>query len=859
MLVRRRTWRAPCCIGRPRVAMRASSFDRDTAVQHSQVTACLECSSTGSSSFSPPSTVSSAVRSLVGSSAENSHVNPALPPLQRCLLHHNAKSHARVWSLRDALGLRDARQVFSAVLCQEAIRSGTAASNSLFCGAAWRNEMDDLMRNPEDNAELLALAACACVAVSSPPAAWPPWVASRFSSDGSLSANSKNSAQGIGSRIPTKGHCNSSSTPDVARSLLCNLANALPHWDACGASPRLRLLKCITLLCGACCAPSEAAAVQLAREASRLSIDAAGCALFVFARCYKGLRQDTEEGADAEWEPRWLSLWHRVITPTRGAPLAPLPPLQLTGLSTILLQSGMDSFVLRQHRVSYHLHCLLIRGDVKAATQLASLLCQDRSVPVRSTSSPFDEVVPIAETMRGELLSSLPLSLLIETGLRDTLASCMLASLRQLVSTSGKSNLEWSVRVSAPTPRRRAYVPSVSTNAVLYARMLHYILSSTATARREGAFRQCIHDIALLLSVGNCYALASSCVPHHEPLTKVMVAAKDTYRVKQVKELVTSVKDTLAFLCEEAVPAVSLANTAVYDSNASEGLQFQNGYERRSESMALLSLQSYLGRESWRWREDSAAEMSNAVQVGARFLSSLLSLCSNRKSSLPLRRAEPKWRRQLREETALRTHKYELLLQELPHTELQGILRTLLCSGYTKASSELGVSLVKGDQMDLRFYNLPLLGSLYQAVLTCSHDGVPVKRDVVEKQGNCTVAADDAATSEDNDDTRKELIYRMYRRRLEVFGNADTLGPTKFSAATGLACLPGDRNTLVQAVVFAAGSQHRHKDSSATYFTDYLPNCSSTVTEGSATADVGLSTAPFLFGGWTWKGVVTSQ
>lgn len=818
-----------------------------------------------------------------------------------------------VESLQEVLASRDAFRVFCVLLqCHQA-----HAATTRFHTAAKR-ELEVLLSNAEQEAESVATMLCACVAVTLSPADWPTWVASRFSPTGAavlpiappLTAK-KGSAltqvlQAVPTATPAKTWTASSPLHALAAHTLRHLAGQLPRTStACGNSS-LPLLRWLSQLCGVCLAPSPQAALRLAHEVGKVSLDAAGVALK--AHCNASVvasvlctDQNTHTtSAAVPQEERWLSLWTQLTQPSAVAPPS-LPPFSLTNAisagKAVSWSAGIAPTTLLEARVSWHLHCLLVAKAASHAARLlagtfedATLLGRDsQSVKLRQHDDGDDGLaladgteeeshqvtLPIAHATQAELLSALPQTLLDANRLGERLSFSLLAAMRRTNNAQRG--------VTAPPPQR-FFVPAVSTHAVVYARMLRYVLSSATQVQRGSSYVQHLHDLAALLSSADVHALAASFVPAEQPLTVVMVAAPDAHRSEYVQQVVSAVRAVVEVLCEEPTPASSSSfplvgslaeepTGAPTQAGASPSKTLVTARKRAAKQAArdpLLRVQystASLGAFSWKWREEALGDVDGAVQAAAHFLISLLELCASRKNSLPFRKAEPKWRRELRERTAVRAHKFELLLQELPHDEIRAVLHTLLGHGYHREGSQLGVALLKGDQVDLRYYTLPLLGSLYLAVSTAAPSLPPPTCEAKDaQQQQQQQQPDDKAAS----DRWKQAVYNVYRRRFEIYGDADLnvtapsyatpAGKAGGKASTALVCNP--ENRLVETLVLAtmASTPASLKNGTAE-LANCLLNRRVVVAGRGVVVDVGASYSALshgsVFGSWIRKGTTT--
>ncbi|KAK7199092.1 hypothetical protein NESM_000878200 [Novymonas esmeraldas] len=747
-------------------------------------------------------------------------------------------------TLTQALGTRDAYRVYCALLREQWTASASTAATT--------GELEALLCNAEEEAASLATVVCACVAVTLSPADWPPWLSARFVTTGtavvpvtptsSPSISRGEAARGGG--VSTSGSRDdwvaASPLRVAAAAVLRRIAARLRAQDACdpSTSARLPLLRWLVLLCGVALAPTSQSAVHLATEASRASLDAAGVALAAF--CASHDRAAAVPAAAVEdsgsRELRWLSLW-TLLTHPRAQPPSP-PPFSLHTVvaspAVVAWADGLAPAALQERRLSWHLHCLVASRDAHSAARLLAGVYRDASHPASAVAAAAaaatseeegvcrSAVIPVLVPTQAELLACLPAPLLDEDGLGERLAHSLVSHLRDSSPPPRPSS-------SRGPSRSPAFVPAVTANAAVYARMLRYLVATRAQARSEVDYARHLHDLTLLLSHGATHALAASLVPADQPLTSVMVAATDPHRQDRARQLVSAVREVVEALCEEPVPGLAVTALASAQSEESSGAA------------------------SWRWRERVLADVDATVQAATGLLASLLELSSARRSSLPLRTAEPRWRRELRERTAVRAHKFELLLQELPHTELRAVLQALLSHGYTREGGLLGLSLVKGDQVDLRYYTLPLLGSLYLALSAPA----PTPATATAPP-SCASAAGSSAG-----ETGRQAVYRMYRRRLEIYGVADHTGcgdgATRSPAQTAPTLVHRPEGELAQALVLAST---RSPTSIASYETAELANCLLNRRVEAAghgmVVDVGSSCrVRRVFGAWIRTGVAT--
>ncbi|KAG5492613.1 hypothetical protein JKF63_01192 [Porcisia hertigi] len=709
-------------------------------------------------------------------------------------------------TLRHALGTRDAYRIFCAVLREQ------QASIDSSCG-----ELEGLLMNLEGEAESLAAVACSCVAVAMSPSDWPPWVSARFVATGAAAVpfvfNQAPAGAGkavvAGEALKEMKDVSATASPlrITAAEVLSRIAARLPSQGACrsASSPSLLFLKWLTLLCGVTMAHASKVALRLAAEVSRVSLDAAGVALAAFCASHTltAVRSNDDSAVVTVGHTKeawWLSLWMQLTQPSTQPPL--LPPFSLDAViaspAVCVWSDGLTPADLRERRISWHLHCLVASKEVSSAARLLAGACGDTS-RARQGKAELDvwtdqgASIPVLASTQAELLTALPPHLLEEGGLGEELTKSLVRHLRRVQpQPKPPAQRPWS-----GVPHSLSFVPTVTANAVLYARMLQYLLTSTTHVRTGDSYVRYLHDLSLLLSQGSIYALAASLVPAGQPLKTVMVATKDTHREGHTQQLIGALREVVDSLCGE--PISRLAASPIADHPLTEdGVDFtqkpllpgsapssdgtaplegegERKVARRKERQTLVEGATAHPRDamSWRWREDVLSNVDGAVQAAVRLLTSLLQLCSSRKDSLPLRAAKPKWRQELHERTAVRAHKYELLLQELPHTELRAVLQTLLGHGYIREGSLLGVSLVRCEQVDLRYYTLPLLGSLYLAVSSPLFASTPAHAACVRTSPPSSSSATSFTDAESSAESERQAVYRMYRRRLQIYGNAD--------------------------------------------------------------------------------------
>nr|CCC50936.1 conserved hypothetical protein [Trypanosoma vivax Y486] len=250
-------------------------------------------------------------------------------------------------------------------------------------------------------------------------------------------------------------------------------------------------------------------------------------------------------------------------------------------------------------------------------------------------------------------------------------------------------------------------LPAVACNIKLFGSVLHSLILQVSDSPSPENKARFLRDVAMLLRMCNVRSLAASLVPDHNTthgncdrasaLAAVMKASPDGYRAKPLAYFVEAVREVVQLACR-------------------------------------------LSRQG----DDAAVSV---IHGSADVLSSLLSLCATRGTEPNCRKAQPEWRRRLQSDVAVRSHKYELLSSELPHSGLSRCVAMLLADGFVIAGGLLGSCLAAADFIDLRFYSLGLLSSLYHAVC------------VLQRHGGCGQPVDAC-----------RIVESLYFRRREVFG-----------------------------------------------------------------------------------------
>ncbi|RNF15163.1 uncharacterized protein Tco025E_05586 [Trypanosoma conorhini] len=341
-----------------------------------------------------------------------------------------------------------------------------------------------------------------------------------------------------------------------------------------------------------------------------------------------------------------------------------------------------------------HLSCLLRAGR-----------CEEVEAVLRkSTEAPL-----MMRRMSDATLAEL---FLVES-LGPTMRNQVLAALLEVSRVKGEAASAL-FHVLSPFERGRM-LPSVTRSSTLFAKALHCLVLQAREEPSVANYTRVLRDVQGLCRVSNPYALAASLVPHDSPLASLMTASLDERRARLLATFVEAVAEATELAC---------------------------GFTRRSGGGG--------GGSSGTHEDCVEATLRGCVEV----LTGLLTLCSGRRGRLPQRRAEPEWRKRLHHDAAVRSHKYELLCSELPHALLSGCLSTLLCNGFVCPGGDLGACLVSADFVDLHFYTLALLGSLYHAAR------------VAQRQ------PDVSAT-----------IRALYQRRRQVFGEDVSALTQRVSAA----------------------------------------------------------------------------
>ncbi|ESL12072.1 hypothetical protein TRSC58_00166 [Trypanosoma rangeli SC58] len=349
--------------------------------------------------------------------------------------------------------------------------------------------------------------------------------------------------------------------------------------------------------------------------------------------------------------------------------------------------------------------------------------------------------------------------------LSPTMRSQILAALLEVSRVKGETASALFHTLS-PFERGRM-LPSVTRSSILFAKALRCLVLQARDEPSVANYTRVLHDIQGLCRVANSYALAASLVPHDSPLASLMTASLDEQRARSLATFVGAVGEATELACD---------------------------FARRAD-----------GGGGGTHDDCVEATLRGCVEV----LTGLLTLCSSRRGKLPQRRAEPEWRKRLHRDAAVRSHKYELLCCELPHALLSRCLSMLLCNGFVCSGADLGGCLVPADFVDLHFYTLSLLGSLYHAARVAQQ-----QPDVLP------------------------LIRALYHRRREVFGE-DVSARTQYVSG---ASSSGSGPVLCDAAVV----QYGVGDTAAEATLGFLHARSTVAAGGSLVIDSS-------FGVWLWK------
>ncbi|CCW69406.1 unnamed protein product [Phytomonas sp. Hart1] len=345
-----------------------------------------------------------------------------------------------------------------------------------------------------------------------------------------------------------------------------------------------------------------------------------------------------------------------------------------------------------------------------------------------------------------EILVALPKEVLNKEGgpitIESVLAERLISDIHTFSSTPPRMRNASSTSPSVSS-RPGFHVPIVTTDVILYARMVDYVLNNICAAGSRPEYEARLLDLQTLFSLANTDSLAASIVPTRVPIESVMVAENDERRSRRIGVLGHTMRQVIKHLCV---------------------------YSRSVDRITIPAT----------WLQEPSPVVDRAIQLGVGLLSKLLMLCSSRGNGLAVRTAEPKWRQRLRETTAVRTHKYQLLLSELPHADLSVIVQTLLSGGFVCEGGELGWCLLDSEMVDLRFYSLFTLGLLYQALGALLKDPRPARFTCEHRPRTCSNVSNSKSKGDAMNEVKGSNINRydavltqlrvLYKRRQEVFG-----------------------------------------------------------------------------------------
>lgn len=270
---------------------------------------------------------------------------------------------------------------------------------------------------------------------------------------------------------------------------------------------------------------------------------------------------------------------------------------------------------------------------------------------------------------------------------------------------------------------------------------------TTPRLMKEGAYTtyiRLVEEMTALVAVHNPHALAASLVPLHDKqassLQAVMEAKRCSVRASRTAELLGNILTMLRWLCTGDV---------VWSSHS---------YPQEKQNDSHIPLF---------WRREQKERVGRAVKEAVRLVTALLSLCANKEGSLPSRRSIPAWRLKLAAASAARSHKYELLLSELPHEHLASIFSLLLHYGFMEEVVTLSYCVVNHNQLNLSAYPASLIGSMWLAVTSSS-----THQDSTFENNSVSTSV---KSKELSGKTTKERVagclLQFYRQRILVFGD----------------------------------------------------------------------------------------
>lgn len=295
-------------------------------------------------------------------------------------------------------------------------------------------------------------------------------------------------------------------------------------------------------------------------------------------------------------------------------------------------------------------------------------------------------------------------------------------------------SLRKGVETGSSLPDSSAFLSSVALSGV----------SCPEKKENYRSFLGLIEEITALWTLNNAHAMAASLVPLHDShplsLQVVMKAKRSAFRTSQTAEFLENILLGVHWLCTGEVVKSSYALL----------------FKKHNECHASLL-----------WRREQEKKVRRAVRAAVRVVTALLSLCANKEGSLPSRRALPVWRVELAASCAIRSHKFELLLSELPHSQLASFFSLLLFYGYMEEAVTLCCCVVRNNQLDLSAYSASLIGSLWLAVTS----SLTLPSEVSVRKGCSSVQGKDETPERA---TKEDVIARLkqfYRQRILVFGD----------------------------------------------------------------------------------------
>lgn len=491
----------------------------------------------------------------------------------------------------------------------------------------------------------------------------------------------------------------------VILSALARLSDTYQH-----QLPR-RSLPLVLKLSALCLCSNDTDAIKLATSLKTAAPEAMGCAVIAYCAVQAAC------GHNVNKEEHWMSLWKRIVSDDEEKATTP-----------VLLDEVLRDDEVRVTMVVWRVHCCVSSSASYAAqceeiNQILSLAAtryaKRHHIELNSaefTTTCFRQMFShLSLGSQRDLMLKLPFPPPHDLMLPDVLTAYHV--LCRLVE-------EPPLPVLSPSVSRPPV--SLPLDVPLQTRILHCILldinsrlsQSTPTLR---LFREHFASAALriqkLWSGHNTHALAASLISPGEGAQESLVAVRSDYRAQVLHSFLTEMRDALLWL----MPS------------------------KRRRTCPRKEYASYI----WYIEQRSAAD--RAVHEGVQLLVNLFTLCASRSDSLPQRKSLPLWRRKLAAMTTLRSHKYEVLLSELPHNLLAEILQALLRYGFMEDATALGACLVTHSLVDVRFYSLATLGSL---TLAFQQDTLGTSDQVV-----------------------RDVLASLYRQRRSVFGDDEATTP----------------------------------------------------------------------------------